>query len=184
MDSCFRILLLFMSLELKIWTIRVKKVDWWKDVYGFDMSAIGSTWKDDAVVDSCKKNQVVTETQQLREIYLQIFEKEEIPFEEKFSLKMKRDDYVNAMVAYFDIEFSYGLTPVSFSTSPMAPYTHWKQTFFFFENYITGKKGEEINGTFKMTPNKKNVRDMDVEIDIKHKGEVGEFEEKNEYIIR
>ena len=91
---------------------------------------------------------------------------------------------LQAMVAYFDIEFSYGLTPVSFSTSPMAPYTHWKQTFFFFDNYITGKKGEEINGTFKMKPNKKNVRDMDVEIDIKHKGEVGEFEEKNEYIIR
>ena len=71
------------------------EVDWWKDVYGFDMSSIGSTWKDDAVVDTCKKNQVVTETQQLREIYLQIFTKEEIPFEEKFSLKMKRDDYVN-----------------------------------------------------------------------------------------
>ena len=59
------------------------------------MSSIGSTWKDDAVVDTCKKNQVVTETQQIREIYLQIFTKEEIPFEEKFSLKMKRDDYVN-----------------------------------------------------------------------------------------
>ena len=52
------------------------------------MSSIGSSWKDDAIVDTCKKTQVVTETQQIREIYLQIFEKEDIPFEEKFSLKM------------------------------------------------------------------------------------------------
>ena len=92
--------------------------------------------------------------------------------------------YFQAMVAYFDIEFSYGLTPVTFSTSPSSPYTHWKQTFFFFENYITAKKGEQINGTFKMKPNKKNNRDMDVEIDVSHKGEVGEFEEENKYIIR
>ena len=70
-------------------------VDWWNDVYGFDMSSIGSTWKDDAVVDTCKKDQVVTDTQQIRKIYLQIFTKEEIPFEEQFSLNMKRDDYVN-----------------------------------------------------------------------------------------
>ena len=70
-------------------------VDWWNDVYGFDMSSIGSTWKDDAVVDTCKKDQVVTDTKQIRQIYLQIFTKEEIPFEEQFSLKMKRDDYVN-----------------------------------------------------------------------------------------
>ena len=37
---------------------------------------------------------------------------------------------------------------------------------------FTGKKEEEINGTFKMKPNAKNVRDMDVEIDVSHKGEV------------
>ena len=35
-----------------------------------------------------------------------------------------------------------------------------------------------------MKPNKKNIRDMDVEIDVSHKGEVGEFEEENKYIIR
>ena len=78
-------------------------VDWWNNVYGFDMSSIGSSWKDDAIVDTCKKTQVVTETQQIREIYLQIFEKEDIPFEEKFSLKMKRDDYVNVSIVWYTI---------------------------------------------------------------------------------
>ena len=68
------------------------------------MSSIGSSWKDDAIVDTCKKTQVVTETQQIREIYLQIFEKEDIPFEEKFSLKMKRDDYVNVSIVWYIIE--------------------------------------------------------------------------------
>ena len=35
-----------------------------------------------------------------------------------------------------------------------------------------------------MKPNEKNNRDMDVEIDVTHKGEVGEFAEQNKYIIR
>jgi len=41
--------------------------------------------------------------------------------------------------------------------APEAPYTHWKQTVFYFnETDLTVKRGEEITGTVKMQPNKKN----------------------------
>ena len=59
------------------------------------MSTIGKSWRDDAIVDTCSKDQVVTEFVQLRDINLQTFTKEDIPFVAEFSLKMKRDDYVN-----------------------------------------------------------------------------------------
>ena len=59
------------------------------------MSTIGKSWRDDAIVDTCSKDQVVTESFQLRDINLQTFTKEDIPFVAEFSLKMKRDDYVN-----------------------------------------------------------------------------------------
>ena len=59
------------------------------------MSPIGSKWREDAVVDTCNKDQIVTTSNRLRNIDLQIFTKEEIPFEAKFELRMKRDDYVN-----------------------------------------------------------------------------------------
>ena len=59
------------------------------------MSTIGKSWRDDAIVDTCSKDQVVTESFQLRNINLQTFTKEDIPFVAEFSFKMKRDDYVN-----------------------------------------------------------------------------------------
>ena len=59
------------------------------------MSTIGKSWRDDAIVDTCSKDQVVTESVQLRDINLQTFTKDNIPFVAEFSLKMKRDDYVN-----------------------------------------------------------------------------------------
>ena len=59
------------------------------------MSAIGRKWREDAVVDTCGKDQIVTSSDTLREIDLQTFTKEEIPFEAGFKIKMERDDYVN-----------------------------------------------------------------------------------------
>jgi len=41
--------------------------------------------------------------------------------------------------------------------APDAPYTHWKQTVFYLEEYLTVKRGEEIVGTVSMKPNEKNV---------------------------
>ena len=95
-----------------------------------------------------------------------------------------KQNLFQAIVAYFDIEFTHSHTYIGFSTSPQSTYTHWKQTFFFFDDFITAKKGEVINGIFRMKPNKRNKRDMDVEIDIDFKGEVSNFTEKNKYIIK
>ncbi|OWK49435.1 Protein arginine N-methyltransferase 1, partial [Lonchura striata] len=39
---------------------------------------------------------------------------------------------------------------------PESPYTHWKQTVFYMEEYLTVKSGEEIFGTITMKPNAKN----------------------------
>lgn len=41
--------------------------------------------------------------------------------------------------------------------APDAPYTHWKQTVFYLEDYLTVRRGEEIVGSIAMKPNEKNV---------------------------
>lgn len=43
-----------------------------------------------------------------------------------------------------------------FDLAPGAPYTHWKQTVFYFNEYLTVKKGDEVYGVFSMQPNPKN----------------------------
>jgi len=40
---------------------------------------------------------------------------------------------------------------------PYANYTHWKQTVFYMDDYITVKKGEEVNGVFHLKPNQRNI---------------------------
>lgn len=46
---------------------------------------------------------------------------------------------------------------VSSSSAPDAASTHWKQTVFYLEDYLTVKKGEEIFGSIAVRPNEKNV---------------------------
>ena len=47
---------------------------------------------------------------------------------------------MQALVTFFNIEFSMCHKRVGFSTAPEAPYTHWKQTVFYLEDYVTCKK--------------------------------------------
>lgn len=110
---------------------------------------------------------------------------EDLTFTSPFCLQVKRNDYVHALVAYFNIEFTRCHKRTGFSTStgvsvpgmsvgapegmqgrltfpvlpvtgPESPYTHWKQTVFYMEDYLTVKTGEEIFGTIGMRPNAKN----------------------------
>lgn len=48
------------------------------------------------------------------------------------------------------------LMPPMPTPGPESPYTHWKQTVFYMEDYLTVKTGEEIFGTIGMRPNAKN----------------------------
>ena len=42
------------------------------------------------------------------------------------------------------------------AADPHSRYTHWKQTIFYLDDYITVKKGEEVTGTFHLKPNERN----------------------------
>jgi len=160
------------------------KINWWDDVYGFDMSAIRKVALTEPLVDVVDRNQVVTNNCQIREIDIQTVKKEDIPFESPFHLQIRRNDYVQALVTFFNIEFTHCHKRVGFSTAPEAPYTHWKQTVFYLEDYLTCTKGEEVYGMFRLKPNNRNVRDLDIEIDIDFQGELCQISEKNKYKMR
>merc|ERR1711887_431221 len=160
------------------------KINWWDDVYGFDMSCIRSVALQEPLVDVVDRNQVVANSCMLKEIDIRTCTKEDIPFDSPFNLKMKRNDYVQALVTFFQIEFSKCHKRVGFSTAPEAPYTHWKQTVFYLEDYITCKKDEELTGEFRMRPNDRNKRDLDFEIDVEFTGELCTLSESNKYRMR
>merc|ERR1719442_220152 len=140
------------------------KIHWWDDVYGFDMSSIRKVAISEPLVDSVDHKCLVTNNCLIKEIDIQTVKKEEIPF--------------------FSVEFSHCHKRIGFSTSPEHQYTHWKQTVFYLDDYITCKKGEEVTGVFTMKPNARNVRDLDFEISVNFEGELCTVKESTAYRMR
>jgi len=160
------------------------KIHWWDEVYGFDMSCIRKVALTEPLVDTVDCNQVVTNSCLIKEIDIQTCTKEDIPFTSPFHLQIKRNDYMQALVTYFNIEFTKCHKRVGFSTAPEARYTHWKQTVFYLDDYLTCKKGDEVTGVFSMKPNTRNIRDLDFEIKVDFNGELGSVSESNTYRMR
>jgi len=160
------------------------KINWWDDVYGFNMSCIRKLALTEPLVDVVDPKQVVSNSCLLKEVDLYTVTKEELAFSSTFSLQVRRNDYVHALVTFFTIEFTKCHKRMGFSTAPDAPYTHWKQTVFYLDEYLTVKRNEEIYGSFSMKPNLKNNRDLDFNIEMNFTGELCTLSENNVYRMR
>jgi protein arginine N-methyltransferase 1 len=160
------------------------KINWWDNVHGFDMSCIRDVAISEPLVDVVEPKQIVTGSCSVKEINLYTVTEDDLHFTNGFNLSVSRNDYIQALVTYFSVEFTKCHKRTGFTTAPEMPYTHWKQTVFYLKDYITAKKGEEISGTFSMKPNCKNKRDLDISIDVEFKGELSELNESNNYQMR
>ncbi|XP_054722599.1 protein arginine N-methyltransferase 1-like [Uloborus diversus] len=161
-----------------------EKINWWDSVYGFNMSCIRKVAISEPLVDVVDPKQVVTNVCLLKEVDLYTVKVTDLKFSSPFHLQVKRDDYIQAFVTFFNVEFTKCHKRTGFSTAPEAPYTHWKQTVFYFDDYLTVRKGEEVYGNFSMCPNEKNKRDLDFSLDIDFRGELCELNEKFIYRMR
>ncbi|RYG52096.1 hypothetical protein EON66_10095, partial [archaeon] len=94
----------------------------------------------------------------LQTIDIMKVKKEELAFATPFKITFDKEDYCHALVAYFDIEFSFCHKPVRFSTGPQAKYTHWKQTVFYLEDILPVDVGDSLEGFIRCRPNARNHR--------------------------
>jgi type I protein arginine methyltransferase len=163
---------------------RHDKIDFWRNVYGFDMSCIGDIALSEPLVDNVDQEQIASDACLLKTIDINIMPKQEATFSAPFSVTVNRNDYVHALVAYFDINFACCHKPVTFSTSPKARTTHWKQTVFYLEDCLTVCAGEKITGTLSCKPNAKNPRDLDITIEYSFEGKHGEAHRVQHYRMR
>jgi len=161
-----------------------EKIDWWDNVYGFDMSAIRKVAISEPLVDVVDPKQVVSNNGLIKEVNLDDQKQEEIVFTSPFSITCKRNDYVHALVTFFTIEFSKCHTRIGFSTSPESRYTHWKQTVFYLDDYLTVKAGEKITGSITMKQNARNKRDLDFTVTVDFDGELSSYHKTSDYRMR
>ncbi|XP_078273205.1 protein arginine N-methyltransferase 1-like isoform X2 [Rhinoraja longicauda] len=160
------------------------KIHWWEDVYGFDMTCIRNVAIKEPLVDMVDPKQVVTSACLIKEVDIYTVKTEDLSFSSTFRLQVQRNEYVHALVTYFNIEFTKCHRKTGFSTAPDAPYTHWKQTVFYLEDYLTVKLGEEICGTITVNPNPKNNRDLDFTVELDFRGQLCEASLSHDYKMR
>lgn len=108
-----------------------EKINWWDNVYGFNMSSIRKVAISEPLVDVVDPNQVVTNNALIKEVDLYTVTVADLAWEAPFTMVTRRNDFIQALVTYFTIDFSKCHKRTGFSTSPDSHYTHWKQTVFY-----------------------------------------------------
>ncbi|XP_011013848.1 PREDICTED: probable protein arginine N-methyltransferase 1 isoform X2 [Populus euphratica] len=140
------------------------KIEFWNNVYGFDMTCIKKQAMGEPLVDTVDQNQIVTNCQKLKTMDISKMVSGDASFTAPFNLVAERDDYIHALVAYFDVSFTKCHKLMGFSTGPRSRATHWKQTVLYLEDVLTICQGEALSGSMTVAPNKKNPRDIDIMI--------------------
>jgi len=147
-----------------------EKIDFWENVYGFDMSCIKRMAMFEPLVDVVDPNQVCTTADKLLEIDLKTATVEDLAFDANFAIQLTRNDYVHALVSYFDVTFSCCHKPVVLSTAPHVTPTHWKQMVFYLEQPLIASRDEKIAGAFTVRPSAGNERDLEVKLKLSFSG--------------
>lgn len=137
----------------------------WDNVYGFDYTPLKETALSEPLVDTVELKTVVTDPTSVLTLDLYTCTTADLAFNVPFQLSVKRDDFIHALVSWFDIEFTACHKTIRFSTGPHTKYTHWKQTVFYFKDVLTVQNGETVQCNLDVRPNSKNRRDLDVKID-------------------
>eukprot|EP01132_Coremiostelium_polycephalum_P001456 gene1456-1835_t len=148
-----------------------EKIEYWNNVYGFDMSCIREIAIFEPLVDVVQPKMIVTNDACILKIDIMDITKEQLPFRSNFKLKATRDDLIHAFVVYFDIEFTKGNKTVFFSTGPRAKYTHWKQSILYIDDVLKIQQGEELTGTIDVSPFDRNQRDLKIKLSYNFDGE-------------
>ncbi|KAL9103086.1 MAG: hypothetical protein Q9163_001826 [Psora crenata] len=144
-----------------------EKIGFWDNVYGFDFTPLKDTALTEPLVDTVECKACVTEPSKVFEIDLYHVTTEDLAFRAPFRLQVRRSDFIHALIAWFDIEFSVCHKPIKFSTGPHSRYTHWKQTVFYLRDVLTVEEGEVVTGFLMSKPNQKKKRDLDIGIEYR-----------------
>ncbi|KAL0891240.1 hypothetical protein Bca101_015223 [Brassica carinata] len=119
------------------------KIEFWNSVYGFDMSCIKKKAMMEPLVDTVDQNQIVTDSRLLKTMDISKMSSGDASFTAPFKLVAQRNDYIHALVAYFDVSF----TMCHKLLGPKSRATHWKQTVMYLEDVLTICEGETITGS-------------------------------------
>lgn len=94
----------------------------------------------EASIETVPTDKILSEPSLVLHLDLKTCTSQETEFFTAFKLIITRDDELTALVGSFDVAFNLD-HPVTLSTSPFHPPTHWKQTVFYLPTPISVHAG-------------------------------------------
>mmetsp|Transcript_27817 Transcript_27817/g.76571 ORF Transcript_27817/g.76571 Transcript_27817/m.76571 type:complete len:437 (+) Transcript_27817:273-1583(+) len=165
-------------------SVRRERIDFWDDVYGFDMSPIKQVALHEPVVDVVDPKSLVTDAVPILHLDILTCTKDDLAFATDFKLQARRNDFIHGLCAYFECAFTQIHKPIGFSTAPFCRYTHWKQTIIYVPKPITICAGETLRGRLECKPNPRNKRDLDISVTYQFNGKHSDMNDTVHYRLR
>ena len=142
-------------------------IDWWKDVYGFDMTPLvtDADRHRGSSVEAVQADDLITTTSELKRFDVGRVQAEELDWTSEFSVRLNVADTIDALVVHFDTLFQCDTSSaVTLTTSPTTPPTHWMQTVFRLHVGVAGEGGEGVGGVMEAKRLKRYVRGYGVKL--------------------
>lgn len=167
-------------------------IAFWKDVYGFDMTAMQEKIYEDTLVRYPLKNVIVGRTDHempFKVLDLHTVTTAELDFKATFSSRLCQDiDELDGFCIWFDTIFmedrkqevpelllqgtpakkNSDSGPVFFTTGPFGPETHWRSSVVMIDhserNGPALKDGQVVEGSIQFRKNKDAKRDLNISI--------------------
>jgi type I protein arginine methyltransferase len=140
-------------------------IKFWNNVYGFDFSCMKKDVLKEAVIEVVREEFVMTKSNIVLNVDLMTATTNCPNFTYDFSLEVQKSGKITSFIGYFDTFFDLP-NPVSFSTSPDSPATHWKQILFYLDEPRECKVGDIISGKFVCKRDRKDIRSLIITIDV------------------
>lgn len=163
--------------------LKASHIDFWRDVYGFDMTAMLERAHDEVVVRVVDEKELAADSHPFLELDLHTTKVEDLTFTKPFSVTWKEGFRVlEGFVVWFDIIFAESRTDgrvkpgmtaaeakekalVAFSTGPYSEATHWQQGILLIENPKDElKAGKELSGDVKYVRKQGRERSLEIEV--------------------
>ena len=144
-----------------------EKFEFWNDVYGIDMSILRGKSLQEAHIEEITSDAILSTSFPVFEVDLLRIEAEEIEFVSQYEIQFTRNDFMHALMGWFEVSFTQCHVPVSFSTSPRVKETRWKQTIFYLENSQPVSVGQILRGSIAIRKNLVEPRGLDIKISFK-----------------
>jgi protein arginine N-methyltransferase 3 len=162
-----------------------ENIDFWRDVYGFDMTAMMAKIYDDILVRQLSVSHLAADSTNFLTLPLHTITTADLVFTKEFAVNISRDiDALSGWVVWFDTFFlpsrdailpedaraetwkAGNDTGVAFTTGPAGKETHWRSGVMIIDRSkhkdIPLKTGTAIEGSIEFSKAKLNTRGLEI----------------------